>query len=151
MLDMKNGVPEHKCKCPFCRQPPIRGMNKVVKAMKKLMKKDNPDAFNEMAGSYQKGDGVIQSDTKAFELIIRAAEVGHANAHAVIANSYRRGHLVGQDISKAFKFYEIAAKKGSIGAHNDIAVTYGIQTQIGIKHLKIVASAEVKKVDGLSL
>ena len=145
MLDMKNGVPEHKCKCPFCRQPPIRGTNKVVKALKKLMKKNNPVAFNEMAGSYQTGDGVIQSDTKAFELTIRAAELGHANAYAVIGNNYRRGHLVGQDVSKALEYLEVAAKKGSIGAHNDIAVTYGVQTQIGIKHLKIVASAGHKR------
>ena len=40
--DKKNGLPEHEVKCAFCRQPPPKS---EIKALKKLMKKNNPIAF----------------------------------------------------------------------------------------------------------
>ena len=74
--DLKNGLSKHALfnerKCAFCRQT----LGNVTKATKKLMKKNNPDAFMMMAASYKEGaDGVIQSDTKALEMCIRAAEL----------------------------------------------------------------------------
>ena len=48
-------------KCAFCRQPSLGG-NKI-KRLKKLLKKNNPKAFIQMAKRYRLGDGVFQSDT----------------------------------------------------------------------------------------
>ena len=100
-------------KCAFCRQPPPKN---TIKALKKLMKKNNTQAFLHMAGYYERGDGVMQSDIKALEMRIRAAELGNAQAYTLIAYQYDYGNLVGQNTPKVFEFLEIAAKKRSIPA-----------------------------------
>ena len=142
MVDRQNGVPEHKQKCAFCRQP---SPTNEIKALKKLMKKNNPDAFYQMARNYRegKGNGVMQSETKSLEMCIRAAELGHPNAYAVIGTYYVKGFAMEQNISKALEFYEVGAKKGSLGAHNDLAITHKRCGNIDlyIKHMKLVASA----------
>jgi len=43
-----------------------------------------------MATLYEEGNGVFQSDTKALEMYIRAAELGNANAYAGIGLCYKR-------------------------------------------------------------
>ena len=95
-------------KCAFCCQP--RPKN-TTKATKKLMKKNHPKAFMEMArsykeGKYKEGEGVFQSDTKSLEMRICAAELGLANAFDHIGYCYEEGIVVEQDKSKALEFYE---------------------------------------------
>ena len=122
-VDKKNGVPDHKQKCAFCRQPhSLQNKTSIMKALKKLIKKNNPDAFAQMAGCYKEGDGVRQSDTKSLEMLIRAAELGHANSYAMIGNYYRQGCVVDQNTSIALEYYEVGAKKGSIYAHRKLAI-----------------------------
>ena len=141
MVDRKNGVPDHKQKCAFCRQPYPKNN---VKALKKLMKKNNPDAFYQMTRNYREGkEGALQSETKSLDMCIRAAELGHPNAYAVIGNYCRQGFGMEQNTSKALEFYEVGAKKGSVGAHSDLALMhkgYG-NIDLYIKHMKLVASA----------
>lgn len=111
--DGEKGVQQNEIKCAFCRQ--LTPMNEV-KANKKLMKKNNPRAFMQMAAHYKRGDGVFQSDTKALEMITRAAELGSAQAFTKIGYYYLEGFAVRQDSSKALEYYEIGAKKGSVYA-----------------------------------
>ena len=148
MNDVKNGT-AHEQKCAFCRQSPPN----IVKAIKKLMKKNNPDAFMCMAFKHKLGeDGVLQSDTKALEMFIRAAELGHANAFEKLGYHYQCGIAVEQNISKAMEFYEVGAKKGSVNAHGMLAI---FQERIGninegIEHKKVLASAgDQDSMDGL--
>ena len=58
-------VQRNEEKCAFCCQPHPKN---IIKALKKLMKKNNPDAFTLMARCHKKGDGVLQSNTKALEI-----------------------------------------------------------------------------------
>ena len=110
--------------CAFCRQPTLSG-TKQIKALKKLMKKNVSGAFMMMGGFYKSGDsGVFQSDTKALELFIRAAELGKPNAYGMIAKHYFDGRVVEQDVSKAIEYWEVATKKGSAGAHEELAVLH---------------------------
>jgi len=150
--DLKSGKSKHTLinerKCAFCRQPCILSGTKQIKSLRKLMKKKNPEAFMMMAAAYRSGDGVFQSDTKSLEMSIQAAELGHANAFAVIAIYHINGTLgLEQNISKALEYQEVAAKKGSIGAHYDLAIRhrrYG-NIELCIKHLKVIASAGDQK------
>ena len=112
MNDKKNRVPNHKKKCAFCRQ--LTHPKNKVKALKKLMKKNNSDAFMHMAKRHIQGEDIFQSNTKALEMMIRAAELGNANAFAMIGYYYLTGVAVTQNTSKALDYYEIAAKKGSV-------------------------------------
>jgi len=65
-----------------------------------------------MACRYKEGDRVFQSDTKAIEMYVRAAELGLSKALAGIGQYYEHGIVVEEDMSKALDFYEVAAKKG---------------------------------------
>ena len=144
LKDIENGVQQDEIKCAFCRQlTPKNG----VKALKKLMKKNEPGAFVHMASRYQSGDGVMQSDTKTLEMYIRAAELGFPNAYTDIGYHYRRGIVVEQDGSKSLAFYEVAAKKGSMYAHKILAKFHGNNgnNQKCIEHLKVAASAGDKE------
>ena len=88
-----------------------------IKALKRLMKRGSNGAFMKMAYHYKNGsNGVFQSDTKALEMRIRAAELGYTKAYVAIGVDYQTGTLVAEDLSKALEYYEVAAKKGSVQA-----------------------------------
>ena len=97
----------------------------------------------EMANMYKDGDIVIQSDTKSFQMYVRAAELGYCEAYGVTGQYYERGIVVEEDMSKALELYKISAKKGSVHAHKVLALHYykneDIQKSIG--HLKVAAIA----------
>ena len=68
----KHWISEDEQKCAFCCQPMIQNKKNRKKAVLKLMKKNHPNAFFRMAYLYKKGDGVLQSNTRALEMYIRA-------------------------------------------------------------------------------
>jgi len=141
--DKKNGVPNHKKKCAFCRQP---HQNNAIKALRKLMKKNNPDVYIQMAKLYKSGgEGALQSDTRCLEMLIKAAELGnnYGYAYYMIGLYYQDGVIVEQNRSKAIEFYEVAAKKGSLRAHKKLAPLYDDSGDIQkfIKHVIMAASA----------
>jgi len=142
--EIDNGLPQHKIgKCAFCRQHEPKN---EIKALKILMKRDNSQAFMQMAFRYRHGDRVFQSDTKALEMNIRAAELGDVEAFGKLGSYYERGIAVEQDTSKAIEFYEVSAKKGSVHAHEVLAEIHGKNgNTIGIEHLKVAASAGEEK------
>ena len=95
-------------KCAFCCQIATSSAKHTIKAYKRLMKNNNPKAFIMMAGKYKSGQDVIQSNTKALEMYIRAAELGNTEAYLNIGCCYELGIvLVERDISKALTFYEL--------------------------------------------
>jgi len=145
MNGAKNGTPQHEVeKCSFCRQP--AAIN-TIKALKTLMKRENSSqAFMQMASRHNRGEDVIRSDTKALEMYIRAAELGHAEAYNQIGINYKYGKVVEVNLSKALEYQEVSAKKGSILAHQNIAAFHGDNGNIDecIKHLKLAASAGFK-------
>ena len=150
--DRKNGVPDHEQKCAFCRQAP----KSTIKALKKLMKKNNSEAYMQMGLAYKSGEvssaggseDVFQSDTRALEMYISAAELGHIGALEHIGSKYLLGDIaVEQWNSKALAFYEVAAKKGSVHAH---VVLSSFHDKMGntsecIKHVSVTAGAGNKE------
>jgi len=143
--DANKGIPENKQKCALCCQTTPKNL---IKALKKLMKKNYPEAFLLMAKEHRSGeDGVIQSNTKSLEMYIRAAELGNAGAYTGIGIYYEGGFGVELDRSKALEFYEVAAKKGSIEAHRQLAELCGRigEIQISIEHRKVAARSGHKE------
>ena len=140
MTEIKNRVPDHKKKCAFCCQHEPKN---TIKALKKLMKNNNPDAFMAMSSHYKEGEGVLQSDTRSLEMRINAAELGLAGAFGQIAYNYMEGIAVEQNMTKAFEFLEVAAKKGSCVAHKYLATVHEKNGDIqkSIEHYKVIASA----------
>ena len=141
--EIANGATVDDQKCPFCRQPPLSETNQI-KLLKRLMKNNNPQGFIQMAKSYEDGeDGLIQSNTKAFQMYICAAEIGYTEAYEKIGFYYQQGIAVEQDMSKAFAFYEVASKKGSVHAHKKLAKFHAINENVQqcIEHTKVAANA----------
>ena len=98
-----------------------------------------------MAHEYKTGELTLQSDTKALEMYICAAELGNAQAYALIAHYYEAGNLVESNLSKAFEFLEIASKKGSFIAHQHLAIYEEKKNiQKSINHYKVAASVGYK-------
>jgi len=105
IMKRDQGVPNHEIrelKCFYCCQPTPRGKNDI-KALKKLMKKNNTYAFLLMATHHQSGDKVMQSNTKALEMRI-AVELGNAQAYTLIAAHYRDGNVVETNRPRAFEY-----------------------------------------------
>ena len=153
MNGAKNGKPRQEVqKCSFCRQPPPEN---IIKSLKVLMKRDNSSqAFMQMAIRYKRGEGVIQSDSKALEMYIRAAELGFAEAFGKLGSYYQLGVApVELDMSKALAFYEICAKQGSVRMHRMLSEIHGRNGnhQESIKHLKVAASAGEQDAMALSM
>ena len=125
----------------------MHGMMNAIKSLRRLMKKNNPEAFMQMATEHKSGEGVFQSDTKSLEMRICAAELGHADAFINIGSSYQEGVVVEQNIVKAVEYYEVAAKKGSVHAHKVLAGFHGRNgnKQQCIGHVKVAASAGDKE------
>jgi len=150
--DREKGVQKHDIKCAFCCQS---SPTNRIKALKKLMKKNNIQSFIQMSTHYKRGGGVIQSDTRALEMYIRAAELGDsARAYGMIGHYYIEGTVVEQNKSKAIEFYEVAAKKQSVFAHVMLAGFHGENEKMdeSIKHLRVLASAGSQEaVDGLMM
>ena len=128
--------------CAFCRLPPVPG-NTEIKCLRKLTKNKNPIAFIQLALKYQAGDRVIQSNTKALEMYIRAAELGNSQGYTYIGQCYQEGLAVEQNLSKAFEFYEVSAKKGDYEAHKYLAKLHGRNDDFekSVEHVKAAASA----------
>ena len=139
----KKGLRFEEQICAFCRRPEDEN---PIKSLKKLTKKKNPTAFIRMGIHYKEGDGDFQSDTKALEMFICSAELGHADAYSAIGIWYQGlGTVLERDLSKALEYYEIAAKKGSVHAHLTLAHLLKGDNNKRIKHLTVAARAGDKE------
>lgn len=148
LTGINNGLSEHALlneqKCALCRQV-MKGKN-IMKQRKKLIKKNNANAYIQMACLYRDGEeGLIQSYTRSLEMSIKAAELDHVEAFVMIGWYYEEGIVVEEDTSKALEYYEVAAKKGSVLGHLELSRFYEEMGPMGdmqrVDHLKVVAKA----------
>jgi len=99
--DKNNGVPTEEFKCAYCRR--LISKSNPTKELKRLIKKNNTQAFIQMGVRYAAGNGVFQSNTKALEMFINSAELGNAPSYFKIGQAYKEGIGVEQDESKSSK------------------------------------------------
>ena len=152
MEDVKRGKKEEELgMCAFCRTPPHCSNEEGTERLAKLMDNGNADAFDVQAGHYANGtDGMPQDWVKANELLLKAGELGCAEAYSRLGYSYDAGRGMEVDKKKAKYFYELAAINGSVPARYNLGV---IEGQAGIhkralKHFIIAARAgDAKSLD----
>ena len=107
--------------CAFCREPYARSDEDKFKQMKKLMDANNARAYYQLAGWYATGDKGMQQDmAKANELVLKAGELGCAEAYYNLGNSYDYGRGVEVDKRKAKYYWEIAAINGDVHARHNL-------------------------------
>ena len=78
--------------CPFCRTPYATSTEEEIKRTKKLVDKGNAEAFNMLGGCYAQGImGIPQDHRKANELMLKAGELGCAEAYLHLGLAYNNG------------------------------------------------------------
>ena len=118
--------------CPFCRTPPPNSNEEEVKRVKKLMEKDNAQAFYQLGGYYRNSiKGLPQDMAKTNELYLRAGELGCAKAYFNVGVCYEEGMGVEIDKKKAKHYWELAAMNGSVRARNNLGA---LEFQAGNYH-----------------
>ena len=141
--DVKKGKKREEINaCAFCRTPATSSYE--VKRVKKLMEKGNAMAYYQIAGYYADGtNGMPQDMAKANELLLKAGELGCAEAYSRLGYSYDTGAGVERNEEKAKYYYEIAAMKGDVMARHNLGVLEGNagNEQRAYKHMIIAARA----------
>jgi TPR repeat protein len=84
-----------------------------------------PEAISELAKRYASGErGAIQSDIKAYELYLRAAEKGHALSQCNLGVMLKNGRGIEKDEVAAFNWLLKAAETGDDTAQCLVGVMY---------------------------
>lgn len=82
------------------------------------------EAQFQLAGAYEKGDGVQQDENKAFEWCRKAAEQGYAQAQNSLGVMYSRGIGVEKNKEEAFHWYQKAARQSLAKGDYNVAISY---------------------------
>ena len=134
--------------CAFCRVPMATSDEEEVKQLKKCSEYGNPRAFYNLAGYYADGDGGMPQDlTKAHELLLKAGELGCAEAYFNLGNSYDNGRGVEVDKKKAKHYWELAAINGDVKARYNLGF---VEVEAGnmhraMKHYILAAKSGLKQ------
>ena len=79
--------------------------------LKAAAEKGHKKAQYRLGRCYDKGNGVEESNTLAFEWYLKSAEQGYAKAQYQVGKSYKNGEGVDKDIFKAVEYFTKAAKQ----------------------------------------
>ena len=79
------------------------------------------DAQFKLGRRYERGVGVDQSDAKALDWYVKAAEQDHIKAALAAGYFYRKGKGSAQDLKRAKRWYHRAAKLGNPTAAGNLA------------------------------
>ena len=82
------------------------------------------DACWRLAGAYQSGIGVAKDAKEEMRWLMRASELGHAEAQFNLGCCYNNGQGVVQSYEKAFECFEKAADQGDTEAQFNLGLCY---------------------------
>mmetsp|Transcript_52333 Transcript_52333/g.59431 ORF Transcript_52333/g.59431 Transcript_52333/m.59431 type:complete len:165 (+) Transcript_52333:3-497(+) len=108
------------------------------------MELNDSNAIYDIAQCYRKGKcGLPQDPKKAFDLCLRAADLGHSVACHNVARLYKEGVDVAKDMTEARKYNKMAVKKGHIKARINLGVDEwnNGNYRVACKHWLISAAA----------
>src|SRR5260363_218266 len=96
------------------------------------MDKLTPSEINKLADNFQKGIGIKKDERKAFELYLKADEMGDAAGTCNVGNCYLNGIGVERNFRKAFAYYQKSAEMGDAAGTCNVGYCYsygvGVET-----------------------
>ncbi|KAL7551908.1 hypothetical protein ACHAWF_015116 [Thalassiosira exigua] len=128
--------------CPFCRSSLIMSNEKHLALRWKRVQLGDPEATFCMGCHYSTGAYGLQKDEeKAFDLYLRAADLGSPRALTNVGVAYNSGKIVGKNESKERYYLEKAAKLGEVHARCGLATLEGENNnvELQLRHTKIAA------------
>ena len=112
-------------KCPFCRTPALRSHEVYYERLKKRVEVSDADAIFKLGNNYRNGeDGFPQDFDKAFELFVRAGELGSAKAYNNVGHAYYNGRGAEIDKKKANHYFRLAAMGGDVYARHNLRALF---------------------------
>ena len=110
-------------KCPFCRTPTHESDEEYNERLQKRVEVGDAWATFILGNYYRNGeDGFPQDYDKAFELFVRAGDLGHSKAYCCVGYVYENGSGVDIDKKKATHYYNLAAIGGDVYARYSLGV-----------------------------
>ena len=117
---------EGKDLCAFCRSPETTSIDEQIGRIKKLMDRGNAGAHYMKAGDYAQGIMGMPVDLeKSNQLLLKAGELGCAEAYYNLGQAYDQGRGVEVDMKKAKYYWELAAMGGDLSARHNLACLEG--------------------------
>lgn len=108
--------------------PEYRTLAEAAKCFAQAARLDHAQGTFSLALLYEKGEGVPQDSAKATSLLVRAANLGQAQAQFWLGNAYRNGtNGAAQDFERSAQWYERAAAQEHPGAIYHL----GLQSLLG--------------------
>ena len=109
--------------CPFCRTPVPTSIEEYSERLQKRFELDDAHAIFTSGNNYRDAaNGFPQDYAKAFELFVRAGELGSAKAYCNIGSAYESGRGVDIDKMKATHYYKLAAIGGNTNARHNLGI-----------------------------
>mmetsp|Transcript_8821 Transcript_8821/g.24892 ORF Transcript_8821/g.24892 Transcript_8821/m.24892 type:complete len:480 (-) Transcript_8821:566-2005(-) len=131
--------------CPFCRSPSAKSDTEQIQQYEDKVRKGDTKAALIVAGRYLEGlNGLPKDTSKALELFHRSADMGSAEATAMLGLIYTsEGWGVPIQKKKGLVYLENATKMGSVTAREFLGVLEAEKgnTEHAIRHFKLSASA----------
>ena len=105
----------NEMKCPFCRTPAPYSDEEFNEWLQKRVELGDAEAIFTLGNYYRNGEfGFPQDYNKAFELFVRAGDLGHAKAYCNVGYAYENGKGVEMDKKKADNYFKLAAMAGNV-------------------------------------
>ena len=129
-------------KCPFCRTPTPDSDEEHNGRLQKRVEVGDAEAISMLGCNYCDGeDGFPQDYDKAFELFVRAGDLGYTKAYCDVGYAYSNGEGVERDVKKANHYYKLAAMRGNVISRYNLGV---VEWEAGnmnraLKHYMIAA------------
>ena len=103
----------------------VTGSKQDIERLRHWVKKGKAWAMCALAGNYEDGVGVKQSDKKTIELYEMAAKRGNAHAQYNLGACYDQGtNGLTQSSKKAIELYTLAAEQGLVKAQVNVGIMY---------------------------
>ena len=115
---------KQKNSCVMCRAEYPRTPKEEVKMTRIWVEKGKAWAQTNLAGKYERGDGVKQSYKKSLKLYRAAVKQNDSTAMYALGYMYNQGHVVTQSYEKAVKYYSLAVDQGHRGAQYNLGCKY---------------------------
>jgi TPR repeat protein len=132
-------------RCPFCRTKSPTCNKMLLKQINKRIDLNDANAMCLLGNNYKAGEfGLPKSERKAFNLYVRAAELGFAEACSRASQYYRMPNdVVFAEEVMARKYLVMAAKGGDSTARHNLGVVENEKGNYGLalKHWTLSAGA----------
>ncbi|RIB13400.1 hypothetical protein C2G38_2197967 [Gigaspora rosea] len=122
-------------------------INRLRGRLPKLINQLMPSEINKLADNYQNGIGIEKDERKAFELYLKADEMGNVKGTFNVGNCYYYGIGVERDLQKAFFYYQKFAEMGNADGMCNIGYCYNhrvrVETNIRKAHMYYQKAAKM--------